>query len=483
LFTGLRARLMLSFSLLLLVCLCTLTLTFALLLVAWGSVQNLAYARLADAAAPAVVHIRELRQQGERLLESIEIMYEQASERGMRFLAVSMPGGAILADTEGQWVGQRIQITPLPAEMPARQTSLRGRARGPDGKRLFCMAVSLAPAEGESPRTIYLVLTMTWREAIRPLIRSLLASAALAGAVALALSVLFALWLARTLSDPLRRAAVAAERVAAGDYDVSLDIALPEEGRRLANSFNTMTRAVQASQRSQRDFVANVSHELRTPLTSIQGFAQAILDGTAHDEQDLRRAASVIYGEAERLSRMVHKLLDLARLETGEIAMSQSQVDLVPLLQACIERFDALARERHIRLAADLPPTALVTGDGDRLMQVFTNLVDNALKHTNTGGKVALTLTASDESVSISVADTGRGIPAEDLSRIFERFYQVEKSRSRHGNLERGVGLGSAIALEIVHAHGGDIQVESIVDVGTRFVVHLPRHPAKGQKT
>ncbi|MBN1581907.1 MAG: HAMP domain-containing protein [Anaerolineae bacterium] len=476
-FTGLRARLMLSFSLLLLVCLGILTTTFVLLFFVWVSLPELASARLLDASGSMVTHVRSLVQQGQRLPESIESVQTLTRERGMRMLAVTVTvsGGRIVADSEGEWAGERIGLV-LSAKQreeirAQRSPQLRGRLRAPDGRLLYYVAVPVSLTQGDAPRLLYLALTMTAREAARPFIGSLLISVLLAGLVAFALSILLAFWLSQSLARPLQRAAIAAERVATGDYTVSLDIAAPDEARRLADSFNTMTRAVQASQQSQRDFVANVSHELRTPLTSIQGFAQAILDGTANDGPAIRRAAGVIVDEAERLARMVRNLLDLARLESGDVPMARNEVDLVALLQGCVSRLDLLARKKKVALVLDTSPAASITGDGDRLMQVFTNLIDNAIKHTGDGGKVTVQFAdVRPEMVGVEVRDTGRGIPQDELPRVFERFYQVDKSRTR----QTGAGLGLSIALEIVRAHGGDIIVQSEVGQGTVFKVVLP---------
>jgi two-component system OmpR family sensor kinase len=476
-FTDLRSRLMLSFSALLLVCLCIVTVTFTLLFFVRISLPELAYAHLMDAAVPALTQIRTEREPGQRLAESFGRLGALAAERGVRILLVSLPDGTILADTNQLWVGKQVQVSAPPKDNAPRAT-LRGRLRGPDRKWLFYVAIPLQEVSGEEPRRVHLALVMTLWETARPFIGSLGTSVLLSGAVAFALSILFALWLTRTLSRPLRRAAVAAERVAAGDYSASLDITIPDEGRRLAESFNAMIGAVEASQRSQRDFVANVSHELKTPLTSIQGFAQAIVDGTADDKGSVQRAAAVIHDEANRLSRLVHKLLDLTRLESGEISMSWNCIDLAALLRSCADRFAIMAKEQGVVLSTSLPHELHITGDGDRLMQVFTNLVDNALKYTPNGGKVTLSAKKDGNTASISVADTGVGISETDRPRIFERFYRVDKARSRNASEQStGAGLGLAIAYEFVRAHGGQIRAESIVDVGTRFTVTLPLKP------
>ncbi len=482
-FTGLQSRLMLSFSLLLLVCLCLLTLTFAVLFFVWVGLPKLAYARLMDAAVPTLANLETLRGNGQPVADNVGALRDIARERGLRLLIIAAPAGTVLADTEDEWTGSRVRASlPAPAETASVSASfVRGRMRGPDRSLLFYVAVPVRRSAPEATRTVYLAWVLRWAEAARPFVSSLLASVLLSGVSAFVLSVLLALWLARSLAGPLRRTAEAAERVAAGDYTTSLDIQVPDEARRLAQSFNTMTRAVEASQHSQRDFVANVSHELKTPLTSIQGFAQAILDGTASDEPAIRRAATVIQGEAERLSRMVGRLLDLTRLESGEVSMSWNSVDLAKLVRASADRFALLADRKQVHLALDLPDSVPIVADGDRLAEVLTNLIDNALNHTDPGGRVGMTVAnANGDSVTISVTDTGHGIPAEDLPRIFERFYQVDKSRSRQTTAgQPGVGLGLAIVSEIVRGHNGRVNVESVLGVGSRFTVTLPRHPER----
>jgi signal transduction histidine kinase len=277
--------------------------------------------------------------------------------------------------------------------------------------------------------------------------------------IALVLSLLFSIWIARWVAAPLRRIASAAQDVARGEYR-QIPVEGPNEVRSLASSFNDMVERVQASQRSQRDFVANVSHDLKTPLTSIQGFSQAILDGTVDDPQAVQQAARVIYDEAGRMNRMVLDLLDLARLDAGTMRIERAPLDMGDLLESIVQKFAPQAQRQQIDLRCScgkVLPT--VVGDADRLAQVFTNLVDNALKHTPAGGNVALTAHQLNDWVEVQVADSGAGIPPEEMDRIFERFYQTDKSRS--GGSGRGVGLGLAIAHELVLAHGGTISVYS----------------------
>jgi len=279
----------------------------------------------------------------------------------------------------------------------------------------------------------------------------------------------------RSVSRPLALITQATEEVARGNLDHRLEVEGPDEVRRLAKSFNVMAQEVKASRQAQRDFVANVSHDLKTPLTSIQGFAQALLDGTAADPAAQRKAAQVIHDEAARMSRLVEQLLELARWDAGQIIIAREAVDLPRLLTTCVERMDWRAEEKGVTLTVEVKPMPPLRGDTDRLMQVFTNLLDNALTHTPSGGSVTVAAERVEgpdgqAEVEISVTDTGPGIPAEELPRIFERFYRVDKARAG----SRGAGLGLAIVKEIVEAHGGRVWAESVVGLGSRFIVRLP---------
>jgi two-component system OmpR family sensor kinase len=319
-----------------------------------------------------------------------------------------------------------------------------------------------------------------------PLYTLILGQLAISGCLGGLLSVLLALLIAASVSRPLRRLARAANAIAAGDYDQTVLVQGPTEVQELAASFNSMAEQVRASQQSQRDFLANVSHDLKTPLTSIQGFAQAITDGAAGEPDSIRHSAGVIQDEAQRMTRMVTELLDLARIESGQIVMRSEAVHLGMVLRDCVDKLALRAQQAGVTLEMQTPnDLPSITGDGDRLAQVVTNLLDNALQHTPAGGKVTLAARALSGSsivrrgkawpagVEVSVADTGSGIPPEDLSRIFERFYQVDKSRPHGG----GLGLGLAIVKQIVEAHHGAVHAESIVGLGSKFVVTLPLDP------
>ncbi|MBV6394882.1 MAG: Adaptive-response sensory-kinase SasA [Anaerolineales bacterium] len=291
------------------------------------------------------------------------------------------------------------------------------------------------------------------------------------GVIALLLSLVLAFVIARWVADPLQKM-LAAARALPSEEIQPIEPRGPREVQEVMRAFNSMTRRVQASQRSQREFIANVSHELRTPLTSIQGFAQAILDGAASTPEARYQAAQVIQTEAARMHRMALDLLDLARLDAGTANLTMSPLDVTALLNGMTEKFAPLAEQAGVTISATDASLPTIMGDGDRLAQVFTNLVENALKFTPAGGEIILTARAAGQDVEIDIADTGEGIPAEALKRIFERFYQADASRSRQER--QGAGLGLAIAREIVAAHSGKISVRSQLGQGTVFTVSLP---------
>ncbi len=289
-----------------------------------------------------------------------------------------------------------------------------------------------------------------------------------AGIVGIAVAILLAALISRTIARPLQRLVKGATSVSRGDYEVSVPVSGPPELRSLADSFNLMTAEVLAANTAQRDFLSNVSHDLKTPLTSIQGYAQAIIDGAADDS---KAAAQIIYEEASRLDRMVVQLTDLERLQAGKLSMKSDRIKVAQLVEAVVQSLTVVAENEDITLKSTLAPVPDVIGDGDRLAQVMVNLISNALKYTPAGGQVLISCKRASDGVNVSIRDTGMGIPREELPRVFERFYQVDKARGP----QRGAGLGLAITREIVEAHGGKITVSSRGrDLGAIFRVWLP---------
>ncbi|MBT2686446.1 two-component system histidine kinase PnpS [Bacillus sp. ISL-37] len=220
-----------------------------------------------------------------------------------------------------------------------------------------------------------------------------------------------------------------------------------------------------------KDFVANVSHELKTPITSIKGFSETLLDGAMHDKATLEAFLEIILKESDRLQVLIQELLDLSKIEQHGFRLTIGTVDLVKEANEVIEILKRKAAQKDIMLKLSQPSEeAVIEGDPDRLKQVLINLVSNAITYTPNGGSVEISLTDQEDSVSIVVKDSGIGIEKSEITRIFERFYRVDKARSRNSG---GTGLGLAIVKHIVEAHKGHIEVDSQIGKGTAFTIKL----------
>jgi two-component system OmpR family sensor kinase len=469
-FSSLRSRLWLTYALLVGVIICIAGMALAIYLARNPAASRQEYLRLRLATALLV-------QRSDAGLVGLDhpdqlfpALQRADAALNVRILILN-PQGALLADSGAG----RDAPAPKLATIETRQAINLPFFRDAQGKIWLYVLRPLDNGDYmvvAAPRPKVYVLTVLRDEFAVPFVQ--------AGGAALILALILAFWIAKWVAAPLQRMAHAARSLAASRSLVNsepIPLEGPTEVKQLGKAFNEMVHRVQAGQQSQRDFVANVSHELKTPLTSIQGFAQAILDGAVQDEQSLRQAVQVIYDESGRMHRMVVELLDLARLDSGIAEIERLPVNLNALLQAIYEKFQPIAQQAEVTLHLQLDALPEVQGDGDRLSQVFTNLVDNAIKFTPPGGTVTLSSQVADDYVSLSVEDGGPGIPAGERERIFERFYQTDKSR--RGDRTRGVGLGLAIAREIIQAHGGSISIHdpsasnSSVH-GSVFVVKIP---------
>ena len=253
----------------------------------------------------------------------------------------------------------------------------------------------------------------------------------------------------------------------------------PAETGELREAFNRLLNRLEESLNIQCQFVADASHELRTPLTSIQGYTKLLLRrGSTIDAGLLGEALQTISDESGRLIRLVSDLLQLARADAGQAIISQQEVIDMRDVIASVEDTVSVIAPEQIEIRFITPPVAIyVMADADRLKQVLLNLTNNAIKATQAGGKVTVTLRSSNDQAIVRVIDTGIGIAPADQQRIFDRFYRVERSRTRSRLYGGGTGLGLAIALTIIKAHGGTIELESELNKGSTFTVRLPVAP------
>jgi len=277
------------------------------------------------------------------------------------------------------------------------------------------------------------------------------------------------LFVSRRIVTPLRALMAATGRIAAGKYGERVRVTDNHEIHQLAESFNQMASTLEQTEARRQALIADVSHELRTPLTSIKGYMEGLIDGIIPATPENYR---LIYGEADRLERLVQDLQELSRLEAGQARLHRRDFGVAALLNTIVGELRPAFDRKGVALHAQLPPpTVWINADSDRIKQVVLNLLTNALRYTPAGGSVRLSARDEADGLAIAARDTGVGIAAEHLPHIFDRFYRVDKSRSRSGG---GTGIGLTIARYLMEAHGGTIGVSSTPGGGTTFTLNLP---------
>jgi two-component system OmpR family sensor kinase len=374
----------------------------------------------------------------------------------------SGPGGQggmgrriIIADTQGNVVADSAGLSSgqLPSSQLARGTPIVAR-----GRRVGMLLASGGNQMGGMMGT-------PEQNFLDRVNRAVLIAGLVAGVVALLLGfVVF-----RGITAPLSRLTRAAHAVAGGDLSQRVQIHSGDEIAALGAAFNTMAAHLERGEQVRREMTADIAHELRTPLSVIQGNLEAVLDGVyPPDAEHIQPALD----QAQLLARLVEDLRTLALAEAGQLSLNLQPTNAAELVQRVAASFEPQAASKQVTLFVAMPPTRpQVHADGQRIAQVLTNLLGNALRYAPEGGQVDLLLRAEQRTVLISVSDTGSGIAADDLPHVFDRFYRADKSRSREGG---GSGLGLAIARSIVEAHGGRIWAESEIGKGTTIAFILP---------
>ena len=291
-----------------------------------------------------------------------------------------------------------------------------------------------------------------------------LALALLAG---LAIAAALAWYLSRRVTGPVLALSRATDEVAQGRYETEIPTPRSrDEIGHLTERFREMTERLAEVQELERNFLMSVSHELRTPLTAIRGHVEALREGLTDDPDAHRNSLDVVAAETERLSRLVGDLLDLAKLDAHRFALTEDEVELRRVVEHAYQSRSEEARQRGIVYEQAIEAEPVVHTDGDRVLQIVSNLIDNAFTWTPDGGRIDIRLGSQNGTVSVSVSDTGPGIPSDERERIFRPFFS--------GDGSGGTGLGLAIARELAHALGGDLELESAPGRGSRFELRLP---------
>jgi len=276
----------------------------------------------------------------------------------------------------------------------------------------------------------------------------------------------------KSIVGPIRKISETAQRIADGDLNARIDhyhYGYDDELGSLCETINNMAQELETSDRLKNDFISTVSHELRTPLTAIKGWGETLLQVRDTDEVATKRGMNIIISESTRLAGIVEELLDFSRMQSGRLKMKSERIDLLAELDEIVFTMKERALREGIEIIYTVPQYPVpMMGDSDRIRQVFVNVLDNAIKYNEPGGRIAVTAEAQGEmQLEISVSDTGRGIASEDLQYVKEKFFKAD-------NTVRGSGIGLAVADEIVKHHGGNLTIDSILGEGTTVSIQLP---------
>ncbi|TVQ35099.1 MAG: HAMP domain-containing protein [Spirochaetaceae bacterium] len=376
---------------------------------------------------------------------------EMAILSGQR-VVMTDPAGMVIADSRDELVGQ-----PFDQEWPGREL--------------------ISHRTNYLLGNLYLGIEPTVEAAYRrDLARSINFFIFWGGVLAVVAALVLTTLLARRISAPVRLLVDATRRIGEGDFGRRIELRDRSELGQLADAFNGMADDLQRASALRKNFVADTAHELRTPLSNIRGYVEAVEDGLVAPAE----AIAAVKEDTLLLHRLVEDLQELAQVDAGALKLVRQRGGLMPLVQRAFAAAASQARSQGVELRVETPPEALppVLVDTQRFAQVMQNLLENALTHTDTGGVVSATLRAAGDTIELSLCDTGSGIPSEELERVFDRFYRMDKSRSRATG---GSGLGLTICRYLIEAHGGTIRAANRKTGGTCFFITLPAAPCSEQ--
>lgn len=357
--------------------------------------------------------------------------------------------------------------------MPDYETALKsedgmGVFLGRDGGENILAVTIVLTTSSSSVSALRFVTSLTF---VDNQLSGIMFTALIISAVILLIVVLTGLYFVKSICVPLVQISSTAKKLAKGDFSERLPITSNDEIGQLSRAFNEMADGLENAEQIKNDFISSVSHELRTPLTAIKGWGETLNLG--YDPETFTKGMKVITGETQRLERMVEELLDFSRIQSGHFTLQMTTIDVIAELEDAMLIYIDKAKKEGVTLTYNEPEfLCAVNGDKNRLRQVFINIIDNALKYTETGGSIDILAEKNDSSVVISVADSGVGIAPEDLPKVKQKFYKANSTK--HGS-----GIGLAVADEIITMHGGLLEVESELGYGTTVTITLPLAPKK----
>lgn len=322
----------------------------------------------------------------------------------------------------------------------------------------------------------YIVGIQPVTESLRPYVLAVLRMFGISSLITLVVALIAVYVMTYEMTKPLRQMAEATKRYAAGDFSMRVHVDGRNEMADLAGAFNSMARDLASLESARRSFVANVSHELKTPMTTIGGFIDGILDGTIPPDKQ-SHYLQIVSDEVKRLSRLVVSMLNLSKIEAGKLSLNRAEFDICDMIFRTMLGFEQVIEQKQFSITGlESMESTIISGDRDMLTQVVYNLIDNAVKFTPEGGEIHFDVVHDMQKVYISIRNSGKGISSEEIDRVFDQFYKVDKSRSFD---VKGAGLGLYIVKSIVEMHGGAIKASSVENQYTEFSFWLPLQEEK----
>lgn len=375
-------------------------------------------------------------------------------------------GGKMIASTEGFLTQENAAGNPeYKGALASGQGSASWSGIDSDKNDIMATTVILRGADGKLRGSYrYIISRVPYKRAITTYNTVI----CLVGFAMVLLSGISGLFFILSIVRPVRDVTSAARKIAQGELDTRLEDTGSGEIGELCDTINFMAEELGKTENLKNDFISSVSHELRTPLTAIKGWGETVNMSIGNDDATVKRGIDVMLTETDRLAKLVEELLDFSRMQTGNLRVNMTTLPIADVLGEVVGMYEELSKQQGLTITY-FPPKAnvLVTADRDRIKQVFVNIIDNAVKYTQSGGDIIISHVTDEKSIRIIISDTGVGIPEEDVEHVKEKFYKANKT-------VRGSGIGLAVADEIIGHHGGAISIESKENVGTNVTVTIP---------
>ena len=394
---------------------------------------------------------------------SVRKLVEDFSEKDRMELMAIDKNGTVMITSSGFSPSQENTMPDYTAALtsPTRDASDFGVI---NGESVLAYTLLAPNVEDSNLSALRYVVSLT---AVKRQIYIFIAAAGVIGAAIIFFVILSSSYFINSIINPIDEVRKIALQISKGDFSAHLSKTSDDEIGELCDAINAMALELQENEKIKNDFISSVSHELRTPLTAIKGWAETLMDDSV-DRETTKKGIGVIIKESERLSGMVEELLDFSRLQSGRLQLNPTKLDLVAELSDAILMFTERARKENIELLYEEPMDIMpITGDPNRLRQVFVNILDNALKYSDAGDSVTVMIRQTEKNAVIKIQDTGIGIASGDLPKIKTRFFKANATR-------RGSGIGLAVADEIVSMHGGQLELDSVEGKGTTVTISLP---------